>query len=90
MEKLTPKEKAQYLFSSYLYEFNEETKNRDLAKKCALIAVDEIIKSQPELVSGLGMGNAMFKNPLIDFFKQVKTELELGWKDEVKSCNIEI
>jgi hypothetical protein len=41
---LTPKEKAKYLFSSYLYEFNEDFKNRWLAKQCALIAVDELIK----------------------------------------------
>ena len=81
MEKLTPKEKAQYLFSSYLYEFNEDFKNRGLAKKCAIITVDEIIKSQPKLISGLGMGNAMFNNPLIDFYKQVKKELENGWND---------
>lgn len=81
MEELTPKEKAQYLFSSYLYEFNEEYKNRGLAKKCAIIAVDEIIKSQPKLVNAAGYGNAMFSNPTIEYFNQVKLELENGWKD---------
>ena len=82
MEELTPKEKAQYLFSSYLYEFNEEFKNRALAKKCAIITIDEIIKSQSKLVGGAeGYGNALFANPKLEYYHQVKLELENGWKD---------
>ena len=40
---MTPKEKAKELFSSYLYELNEDFENRNLAKICALIAVDTVL-----------------------------------------------
>ena len=45
-------------------------------------AVEEIIKSQPELVGGAqGYGNALFANPTLEYFNQVKLELENGWKN---------
>jgi hypothetical protein len=68
---MTPKEKAKYLFSSYLYEFNEDFKNRWLAKQCALIAVNEIILANPH------------SNPLntdvhstMSYWQEVKQEIQ--------------
>lgn len=46
------------------------------AKQCAIIAVKEIIKSLPATVPGKGYGNAMFPNPDIKYYQEVKTELE--------------
>ena len=42
------------------------------AKQCALIAVDEIIQSQPKLVAVDGMGSARFNNPNIKYWIKVK------------------
>ena len=43
---MTPKEKADGLFDKYSYELSNHIFNGtfDIAKECALIAVDEIIK----------------------------------------------
>jgi hypothetical protein len=65
---LTPKEKAKYLFSSYLYEFNEDFKNRWLAKQCALIAVDEILN----VTAGLNGWIGGFQS----YWEEVKQEIE--------------
>lgn len=48
---MTPKEKAKELVQNYLYKVIEfayaETDYKQLAKQCALIAVDEILKANP-------------------------------------------
>ena len=49
---MTPKEKAKQLFNIFLTpvdELNKYPMCYDTAKQCALIAVDEIIKSEPVL-----------------------------------------
>lgn len=46
------------------------------AKKMALICVDEIIKSQPQYLPMINMGNAMIDNPAIEFYEGVKQEIE--------------
>jgi hypothetical protein len=74
---LTPKEKAKYLFSSYLYEFNEDFKNRWLAKKCALIAVDEILEAIPSEYLDEWKGETyMAINEDIEYWQQVKQEIQ--------------
>lgn len=46
------------------------------AIQCALIAVDEIIKATPETIAHPHYGSAMIDNPDIDYWQQVKYELE--------------
>lgn len=70
---MTPKEKAEELFQLYLpyvqsSNYIEEIK--DKCKQCALIAVDEIIKSNPYEVSKTDMDST------IDYWKEVKQEIE--------------
>jgi hypothetical protein len=72
---MTPKEKAEALVNSYrfiLMNENTECGNEilctSIAKKCALIAVDEIIKSNYKLLSGV-------KPSFYDYWKQVKDEI---------------
>ena len=44
--------------------------------KCAIIAVEEIIASQPKTVSAIGFGSAQVTNPDIQFWKEVLNELK--------------
>ena len=60
---MTPKEKAEELHVEYWYLTNDER----LAKKCALIAVDEILDTLEEVV---------YAPKTIDFWQQVKQEIE--------------
>ena len=68
--KLTPKEKAKELFSKYqnIY-FTEDSMGIDdeLAKECALIAIDEIIK--------IKLLWFQKDTEYLDFWKEVKEEL---------------
>ena len=73
---MTAKEKAQELFLKY-YNRIEHTLSIeyvgydwDIAKTCTLIAVDEIIKSNPFEVSKTDMDST------IDYWKEVKQEIE--------------
>jgi len=65
---MTPKEKAEELFSTYRYALSMtnaplgEHKD-DIAKKCALIAVDEIIESDTQFYYG-------------NYWQEVKQEIE--------------
>ena len=68
--KLTPKEKAKELFSKYQNIYLTEDSmgiNDELAKECALIAIDEIIKIKL----------LWFQKDTehLDFWKEVKEEL---------------
>ena len=56
---MTPKEKAEELVDKY-YEFHYI--NYELAKQCALIAVDEILKTNPYKAR--------------NYWQEVKTEIE--------------
>ena len=72
---MTPKEKAEELVEKYMphiagadrYNTTLGIYNKDIAKQCALIAVDEIIESvNDEHVSDI----------FIEFWEDVKTEIE--------------
>jgi len=67
---MTPKEKAKELHRKF-YLLNGESDSWDIAKQCALIAVDEIIKANPH------------SNPFntevcstMEYWQQVKQEIE--------------
>ena len=71
---MTPKEKAQELFGKYAMYLRanlryDEEANED-AKQCALIAVDEIIASNP--IAFDEQDNCIAKQ----WWKEVKTEIE--------------
>ena len=72
--KMTPKEKAKELVDSYrIILMNEDTECGEeilctvIAKQCALIAVDEIIKA---------MDNVMLPNPFKQYWNKVKQEIQ--------------
>jgi hypothetical protein len=65
---MTPKEYANQLFRRFYIELPQWVNNED-AKKCALIAVDEMIKTSKEAM--------LFKQSKRDWLQQVKTEIEL-------------
>jgi len=48
----------------------------DRAKQCALIAVEMILDAIPYTVSAEGYGSAQFKNPDIEKWQAVKSEIE--------------
>jgi len=68
---MTPKEKAEELFEKFN---NPDTTHYPYvhnAQQCALIAVDEIIDSEPQYE----WSNDYWKNPN-DFWQEVKQEIE--------------
>ena len=71
---LTPKDKAEDLFMMYVNKGMSQIKpvinrviRKEMAKQCALIAVDEILELLPEIAFG---------NRVIKFYEQVKQEIE--------------
>jgi hypothetical protein len=75
---MTPKEKAKELvFEFKKYAYYPKTKDDEIfvnelktnAKQCALIAVDEIIKSQYKVLSGV-------KKSFYDYWIEIKQEIE--------------
>ena len=70
---MTPKEKAKELFDKMFLIIENKGMYDDLyrAKQCALIAVDEIIDSEPQYE----WSNDYWKNPN-DFWQEVKQEIE--------------
>jgi hypothetical protein len=82
---MTPKEKAIELvdeFKNIDIEYNDSiegncfmTMTKSDAKQCALIAVDEIINSNPtSQLSDPFLGNRTYEN--VNYWKEVKQELE--------------
>ena len=70
---MTPKEKAEELVNKYLPIVNGGEVYSwviEKTKQCALIAVDEILKSNPYDVSKTDMDST------IDFWQEVKQEIE--------------
>jgi hypothetical protein len=63
---MTAKEKAEDLIDSFVRDGYDLVMSEDMAKRCALIAVDEIIK----------LPNAIGINDLIEYWEQVKQEIE--------------
>ena len=76
---MTPKEKAEQLLNRFY--FDTTLNELEEAKDCALIAVDEIIKSQPSFPMAWNLGieinglvdNAMFPS---NYYQDVKHEIE--------------
>lgn len=66
----TAEEKALKLVDRFENLFS--TSYPDINKKLALICVDEILKAIPKLIGG----RALFKNPDIDYWEEVKSEIE--------------
>jgi len=71
---MTPKEKAEDLFIMYVNKGMSQIKpvinrviRKEMAKQCALIAVDEIIKA---------MDNVMLPNPFKQYWNKVKQEIQ--------------
>ena len=75
---MTPKEKAKELYNKYADEFNfDDTYRsyREQSKQCALIAVDETIRTLNEDIRDLDVrGNILLD--LIDYWREVKQEIE--------------
>ena len=72
---MTPKEKAKRLFHSYIKELLSAKYSingfviEQLAKQCALIAVDEILSIKKEIWDD-------FHREYFNYWKQVKAEIE--------------
>ena len=71
---MTPKEKAKYLVQKYLCKIIEfayaETHYKELAKQCALIAVNEILDSCPMYYTGFEYESNL------EYWQKVKTEIK--------------
>ena len=69
---MTPKEKAKELVSKFNFEHTGETyilhQTVDEGKRCALIAVDEII---------LEMDSVMLPNPFKQYWQEIKKEIQM-------------
>jgi hypothetical protein len=69
--KMTPKKKAKELVNKYnslqVNFFGDQAPSYGYAKRCALIAVDEIIKA---------MDNVMLPNPFKQYWNKVKQEIQ--------------
>ena len=68
---MTPKKKAKELISRFNFEHTGESyilhQTVDESKRCALIAVDEIIQA---------MDNVMLPNPFKQYWNKVKQEIQ--------------
>ena len=75
---MTPKEKAKELLEKMSYNYFDEHHNCSyyVAKNCALIAVDEMIKELEELLEGDERPSAGVYY-LWEYYKEVKQEIEL-------------
>ena len=75
---MTPKEKAEELLNKYwksCYDKHDFAKlNKEDAKICALIAVDEMIEIRNEIVNTLKLGALDIE--VIAFLEEVKQEIE--------------
>jgi len=81
---MKPKEKAKELFDNLFLLHNSSTDengnffivalNKDLAKQCALIAVDEIIKLSSKSVGNIHQQRAI--NNINNYWQEVKQEIE--------------
>ena len=68
---MTPKEKAMELVTSFFWELE----NDYISKRCAIIAVDEIIHNNNE-INGPGDG-WMYVEENTDYWQQVKNEIDM-------------
>ncbi len=81
---MTPKEKAKELVNS-IYEIllkNDHLQSYDASKQCALIAVDEILNSNPHIYTEIGgsdcRGDWSYKEAQSNqlYWQEVKQEIE--------------
>jgi hypothetical protein len=76
---MTVKEKAKELFDKFYQEAPlDEIKfysNDVMAKSCALIAVDEILKNNLEYLRDVGLHNDVALNIDLSFWEEVKHEI---------------
>ena len=72
---MTPKEKAIILIDMF-FEYTNDADKYEYAKKCALIAVDEIIESEPTYTSSIFKGSFL-KSDNTEYWQEVKQEIEL-------------
>lgn len=85
---MKPKEKAEELIEKFRPQcycflgsgmltntYNEEVSTIN-AKQCALICIDQILESIPPLITLEGFGSALFENDDVNWWKQVKEEIE--------------
>ena len=73
---MIPKEKAEELVLKYLRLQEKDSYNwfdKKLAKECALIAIDEIVKECSEWVGG---DFSRWEQSRIDYWQEVKQEIE--------------
>ena len=68
MKDLTAKEKAKELVNRFIPHSNGNSNNNE-AKQCALIAVEEILKSHYKLFTGV-------KPSIYKYYEEVKSEIE--------------
>jgi hypothetical protein len=72
---MTPKEKAEELVNKYsIWCWNEVVCDYEIAKQCALIALDEIIDEIIQIDSQMSETHILDKN--LKYWKQVKEEIE--------------
>jgi hypothetical protein len=73
---MTPKEKAEELVNKYsIWCWNEVVCDYEIAKQCALIAIDEIIKSNPIFVTSKLEGKDGMHEAYL-YYQEVKQEIE--------------
>ena len=78
---MTPKEKAEELYVKYIRTckiseyYPLYTSDHEISKQCALIAVDEIIKSQPSK-EGMIVGGTQTRYLTINYWQEVKQSIE--------------
>jgi len=68
MKDLTPEEKAKELVGTFDESMEFYTPKR-FSKQCAIIAVDEILKSHYKLLTGV-------KSSIYNYYQEVKQEIE--------------
>ncbi len=76
---MTPKEKAEGLTHNF-YEIENDSQyfgvNWEIAKQCALIAVEEILKAIPNEYLDVWQEANMVINEDIEYWQEVKTEIQ--------------
>lgn len=81
---MTPQEKAKELFDKYADEFNfDDTYRgyREQSKQCALIVVDEILKSEPRYPSNVDWDDAGATH---QYYYEAQREEAARYWEEVK------
>lgn len=66
---MTPKEKAEFLVLEFMRVPADEWFNKNIAKQCVLIAVDQILASHYKVLSGVNTST-------YEYWKEVKQHIE--------------